>query len=201
MGNNKADEKLLYKSLKNIEEISDISKRAVLHAELAKAIATIAILKKESSLFFESIRSATKIHQKIRRQNCISTIIERGAKSVFGKDMSDIQIFIQNFPDISAEESLEIISALNEQILDRVKDKEQIIVSLRNLCKDNPLVTRTIVSDLLRKAERTGDFWYLSSGLQLQQFTSEIDGYPIREMVKAGISVARSSGNMRSSKI
>lgn len=193
----KMDENLLHRSLKNIEEISDISKRAVLHAELAKAIATIAILKKNSDLFFESIRSATKIHQKIRRQNCILTIIERGAKSVFGKEMSDIQIFIHNFPDISLEESLEIISALNEQILDRVKDKEQIMDSLRNLCKNNPVVTRTIVTDLLRKAERSGDYWYLSSGLQLQQSASEIDEYPIREMVKASISVARSSNNMQ----
>ncbi len=46
----KLDENLLYRSLKNIEEISDISKRAVLHAELAKAIATIAILKKDNIL-------------------------------------------------------------------------------------------------------------------------------------------------------
>ena len=193
----KLDEKLLYRSLKNIEEISDISKRAVLHAELAKAIATIAILKKDNDLFFESIRSATKIHQKIRRQNCISTIIERGAKSVFGKEMSDIQVFVRNFPDITPDESLEIISALNDQILDRVKDKEQVMISLRNLCADNPLVTRTIVTDLLRKAEKSGDFWYLSSGMELQRFMPDIDGYPIREMVKAGISVARSSKDMQ----
>ena len=64
----KLDEKLLYRSLISIEEISDISKRAVLHAELAKAIATIAILKKNNDLFLDSIRIASKIHQKIRRQ-------------------------------------------------------------------------------------------------------------------------------------
>ena len=45
------DEKLLYDSLSNIEEICDISKRAVLHSELAKAMATISILKKNSGYF------------------------------------------------------------------------------------------------------------------------------------------------------
>jgi hypothetical protein len=193
----KLDEKLLYRSLKNIEEISDISKRAVLHAELAKAIATIAILKKDNTLFLESIRIATKIHQKIRRKNCTSKIIEKGAKSIFGKEMLDIQIFMRNFPGISSDGSLEIISALNEQLLERVKDKDWIREVLSNLCRDNPFVLHTIVTDLLRKAEKSGDFWYLSTGLQLQQRAGEADEYPLREMVKAGISVARLSNNMQ----
>jgi hypothetical protein len=193
----KLDEKLLYRSLKSIEEISDISKRAVLHAELAKAIATIAVLKKNNDLFLESIRIATKIHQKIRRQNCISAIIEKGTKSVFGNEMFDIRLFIHNFPDISNEESLEIISALNEQLLERVKNKDQITAILRDLCQDNPRVSHTIVTDLFRKAEKSGEFWYLSSAMQLLQITEETDEYPIREMVRAGISVARSSNNMQ----
>jgi hypothetical protein len=71
------DEKLLTRSHLLIEEISDISKRAVLHAELAQALATIAILEKSRVLFFDSIRSAARIHQKIRRQACISSIIEK----------------------------------------------------------------------------------------------------------------------------
>ena len=112
------DEKLLYRSHLIIEEISDISKRAVLHAELAKALATVAILEKNRSLFFDGINSATKIHQKIRRQACISSIIEKGVKSVFGKEMLDISTFIQNFDSLEYEKQLEIVHALTEQLLE-----------------------------------------------------------------------------------
>jgi hypothetical protein len=191
------NQKLLYTSLLLIEEIGDISKRAVLHAELAKALATIAILEKDHASFFESIRSATTIHQKIRRQGCISGIIEKGAKSVFGKEMADIPQFIGNFTDISHDAYFEIISALTEQLLERIKDKKQIITILEPLCHDKPEVTGTIVIDLLKKAERSGDPWFLSTAMDLQQHISESDEYPIREMVRAGISVARNSNDMR----
>ncbi len=191
------NQKLLFTSLLLIEEIGDISKRAVLHAELAKALATIAISEKDHASFFESIRSATTIHQKIRRQDCISGIIEKGAKSVFGKEMADIPQFIGNFTDISHDAFLEIISALTEQLLERVKDKKQIITILEQLCNDKPEVTGTIVIDLLKKAERSGDPWFLSTAMDLQQHISDSDEYPIREMVRAGISVARNSNDMR----
>ena len=127
------DEKLLYRSHHIIEEISDISKRAVLHAELAKALATVAILEKNRTLFIDSIHSATKIHQKIRRQACISSIIEKGMKSVFGKEILDISLFIQNFDALSPEIQLEIVNALTEQLLDREKDKIHIITILQKI--------------------------------------------------------------------
>jgi hypothetical protein len=189
--------KLLYTSLFLIEEIGDISKRAILHAELAKALTTIAILEKDRASFFEGIQSATTIHQKIRRQDCISGIIEKGAKSVFGKEMTDIPQFIGNFAGISHDAYLEIISALTEQLLERVKDKKQIITILKQLCSDKPEVTGTIVIDLLKKAERSGDPWFLSTAMDLQQHLSHGDEYPIREMVRAGISVARNSNDMQ----
>ena len=157
------NQKLLHTSLHLIEEIGDISKRAVLHAELAKALATTAILEKDRDSFFDSIYSATKIHQKIRRHDCISIIIEKGAKSVFGKEMQDILLFLQNFKEIPNDAYLEIISSLTEQLLERVKDKQQIIAVLESLCSKKPEVTGTIVIDLLKKAERSGDSWFLSS--------------------------------------
>jgi hypothetical protein len=191
------NQKYLRTSLVLIEEISDISKRAVLHAELSKAMATIAILEKDRSLFFDSINHATAIHQKIRRQDCISIIIEKGARSIFGKEMVDIPQFLANFKGISPEACPEIISSLTEQLLERVKDKTQIITILEQLCRDTPEVTGTIVIDLLKKAERSGDPWFLSTAMDLQQHISDAEVYPLRELVRAGISVARNSSDMQ----
>jgi hypothetical protein len=191
------NQKLLNTSLFLIEEIGDISKRAVLHAELAKALATVAILEKNHTLFFDSILSATTIHQKIRRQDCISEIIGKGAKSTFGKEMADVPQFLSNFNDSPHDAYLEIISALTEQLLERVKDKKQIITILEDLCRDKPDVTGTIVIDLLKKAERSGDHWYLATAMDLQQHISDGDEFPVREMVRAGISVASNSNDMQ----
>ncbi len=190
------DEKLLYQSHHIIEEISDISKRAVLHAELAKALATVAILEKNRILFIDSIQSATKIHQKIRRQACISAIIEKGVKSVFGKEILDISLFIQNFDALSPEIQLEIVNALTEQLLDREKDKVYIITLIETLCEKLPFVTNTLVIDLLKKAELSGELWYLSSAINLHQLFLNAEAYPLRELVRAGISVAKHSNNM-----
>jgi len=190
------DEKRLRTSLSLIEDISDISKRAVLHSELAKAIATIAVLEKNRPLFLDSIIIATDIHQKIRRQSCINSIVEKGIKSAFSRDISDIPAFIQHFKDSNSDNQLEIISALVDQLLDREKDKQQITRVLQSLCETLPFVTETLVIDLLRKAEQSGDTWYFESAMKLQQLISNPDKYPIREIIKAGISVSRSSNEI-----
>jgi tetratricopeptide (TPR) repeat protein len=190
------NEKLLRRSHHIIEEISDISKRAVLHAELANAMATIAILEKNRLLFLESIRDATKIHQKIRRQSCILSIIEKGVKSTFGKEILDVPLFIQNFKDLPEESRLEIVSALTEQILERLKDKNEIIAILQILCERMPFVTSTLVVDLLKKAETSGDLWFLSAAITIHQLFLDHEVYPIRELVRAGVSVAKHSNSM-----
>jgi hypothetical protein len=191
------DKKLLCTSLRLISEIGDISKRSVLHAELSKALATIAIQDKDRAAFFYSITSTAEIHQKIRRQTCIASIIERGARSVFGKEMADIPGFMDNFSAISPEAQLEIISALTTQLLERTKDREQVMAILQTLCGARPSATSTIIIDLLRKAERSGEYWYLSSALELQQHISDTAGYPLREMIHAAIAVATATGNMQ----
>jgi hypothetical protein len=191
------DKKLLCTSLRLIVEIGDISKRSVLHAELSKALATIAILEKDRAAYFYSIKSAAEIHQKIRRQTCIASIIERGAKSIFGKEMTDIPPFMDNFGTISPEAQLEIISALTAQLLERTRDKEQILAILQAICRSRPSATSTVVIDLLRKAERSGELWYLSSALDLQQHISDSTTYPLREMIHAAIAVATATGNMQ----
>ena len=190
------DEKLLHRSHLLTDEISDISKRAILHAELAQALATIAILEKNRVLFFDSVHRAARIHQKIRRQTCISFIIEKGVKSVFGKEILDIYPFIQNFDKLSTEGQLEIVSALTEQLLERVKDRPQIITILQTLCERMPFVTSTVVIHLLKKAELSGDLWYLSAAITLHQIFLDTEAYPLRELVRAGVSVAKRSNNM-----
>ena len=190
------DQELIYTSLELIEEIGDISKRAVLHSELAKALATIAVLEKDRSSFFDSINQATGIHQKNRRHDCLVFIIEKGSRSIFGREMADVPLFITNFQKIPHDAYLEIISALTEQMLDRVKDKSLILETLQTLCKNNPSVTEILVLDLLKKAERSGDPWFLSSALDLQRHLLKSEPYPVRELVRAGISVAKNTKNM-----
>lgn len=191
------DKKLLCTSLRLISEIGDISKRSVLHAELSKALATLAIQKKDRDAYFYSIRSAADIHQKIRRQNCITSIIERGAKSVFDREMADIPRFIDNFRKIPLEAQLEIISALTAQLLERTRDSKQVLSVLQTICGILPAATSTIIIDLLKKAERSGEFWYFSSALELQQHIGDTASYPLREMIHAAIAVATSTGNMQ----
>lgn len=191
------DKRLLCVSFRLISEIGDISRRSVLHAELSKALATIAIQKKDRTAYFYSIQSAAEIHQKIRRQTCIALIIERGAKGAFGREMADIPRFIGNFSRVSPEAQIEIISALTAQLLERTRDKDQILVILHSICGTWPSATSTIIIDLLSKAERSGEFWYLSSALDLQHHISDAASYPLREMIHAAISVATATGNMQ----
>jgi len=191
------DKNLIYSSLHLIEEIGDISKRSVLHAELVKALATVAILDKNPVIFYDSIKHATTVHQKIRRQDCIREIIEKGAKSGFGKEMEDIPRFLEIFIDCSHEAYLEIVGAVTAQLLERLADKDQIIPILDRLCSNDQEVTETIIIDLLKKAERSGDSWFLVTAMDLQEHISRKDPFPLRELVRAGISVAKKTDEMK----
>lgn len=191
------DRKILFTSLSLIEEIGDISRRSILHAELAKALAIIAVQDKDQPLFITSIQCATQIHQKIRRQQCLSYIIEKGAKVHFGKDMADIIRFMDNFQESPPDAYREIISSLTGQLLDRTKDRNQIFTVLNGLCERNPAITGTIVIDILDKAERTGDPWYLKTAMDLQRQYSHAENPPVREIVRAGISIAKKTGDMQ----
>ena len=191
------DKDLIYSSLHLIEEIGDISKRSVLHAELVKALATIAILDKDLVVYYDSIRHATTVPQKIRRQDCITEIIEKGAKTGFGKEMEDIPHFLATFSDCSHEAYLEIVGAVTGQLLERLNDKGQIISILNRLCSNDQDVTETIIIDLLKKAERSGDRWFLVTAMDLQEHISSKEPFPLRELVRAGISVAKKTDDMQ----
>jgi len=193
---NKHDVNLLYRSLDLIKDINDISKRAVLHAEISKAIATIAIHRKNHGLFYDSIRSATGIPQKFRRKVCIFVIIEKGAKTAFANEILDIPKFMRNLADASPEDQAMIIEAVTRQFLDRVRTKDQVTTILNDLCKTLPFVSGIIILNLLKKAEKSGDLWYLSAAIELQRFLPPTEDSPIREIIHAGIAVACSSHSM-----
>ncbi len=82
-------------------------------------------------------------------------------------------------------------------MLDRIKEKSQVVTILDELCEKNPSVTSTIVIDLLDKAERTGDPWFLTTAIKLQNNVAATENYPVREIVRAGIAVAKKSGDTR----
>jgi len=187
---------LLHRSCELINEISDISKRAVLHAEIAMAMSTVAVIKKDSPLFYQSIRCSIIIHQKIRRQDCILSIIEKGARSGFAQELFDIPVFLQNFADADVESQREIISALTKQMLERVKDRNQITAILEKTCASIPFACDTVILALLKKAEKSGDKWYLAYATELQKFLPKEDKYPLREIIRAGMAIARNTKNM-----
>ena len=81
--------------------------------------------------------------------------------------------------------------------MEQVKDKAKIISVLTDLCKQDPVTITPIIINLLRKAEQSGDSWYLYSAIQLQPILNDNDSYPHREMVRAAVSIAHSSKDMK----
>ena len=195
IGNNNT---ILHHAQDRIGEINDISKRAVLHAEIAQALATIARHKKDMGFFLESIRLAATIHQKLRRRECLTNIIKIGVKSTFGKNVLEIHIFILNFESLPDEIRGDLISVLTEQFLDYTKNKDQINDNLKFLCRKLPFTSNLIIQNLLKKAERSGDFWYLLNAINFLQYLSSKKNYPVREIVHAGIVIAQHSHSTHS---
>jgi len=184
---------LLYRARDLIGEINDVSKRAVLHAEIAQALATIAIRKKDMRLFLESIKFAATIHQKLRRKECLTTIINSGVRSAFGKDLLEIRTFIPNFKSLPDEIQGDLANALVSQLLDHVKSKDLINDNLNFLCRNLAFTSELVVQNLLFKAERSGDMWYLSNAIDFLQYLPSKENYPVREIVRSGIAIARHS--------
>lgn len=188
---------LLYRLRDLIEGISDISKRAVLHADVAQAIAAIAIHKKDPKLFLESIHCASSIHQKLRRKECLAVIINSGVKSAFGKELLDIRRFSRNLQALPEEVQGELVSALTKQLLDHTKNKDLINENLDYLCKTLPFTSELVIQNLLLKAGRSGDEWYLSDAIAFLKYLPSRENYPVRELVRSGIAISRHSQSPR----
>lgn len=182
---------LLFQVHALICEINDISKRAALHAEIAQALATIAIKNGDFALFLESIQLTAEIYQKLRRRECIDNIISMGMRSTFGNEMLDIRALIAHFENLPKDIQGELIASLTEQLLDRVKNKNQILDDLVFLSKKMPFILELLLRNLLIKAERSGDPWYLTTAIGfIQDFPPE-EKAPVKDIVRAGIAIAR----------
>lgn len=191
------DKKLVYSSLNLIDDIGDISKRSVLHAELVKALATVAILDSDYSLYLDSIEAATAIPQKIRRQDCILEIIEKGSKSAFSNEMINPSRVIKRFSHCPHDAYLEIVGAMVGQLVERIHEKKKIVTIIDRICSDDNSLTETVIIGLLKKSERSGDPWFLQTAMDLLDHVSFTNPFPLRELVRAGISVAKGTNDMQ----
>ncbi len=193
---NVKETRLLYTSLELTELMGDISKRSLLHSELAKAIATIGILRQDLGIVVDAFRSATEIKQKIRRLNCIASIAEKTSRSVLGKHVSDIKSVLDEMEDVPEPRRVEIIAVLIEQLLDRLREKRQIYSTLLKLEKDIPLSATCIVIKLLEKAEKSGDRWYLEKALEFNERVEDPGWHPVKEIVSASTAVVEHVGDI-----
>jgi tetratricopeptide (TPR) repeat protein len=193
---NVKDTRLLYTSLELTELMGDISKRSLLHSELAKAIATIGILRQDLSIVVDAIRSATEIKQKIRRLNCISSIAEKTSRSALSREVSDIKAVMDRLQEIGDLRRNEVLSVLIEQLLDRIREKRQVYSTLLKLEKEITNGGKCIVLKLLEKAEKSGDRWYLEKALEFNGRIEDPEWYPVREIVNSSIAVVERIGDI-----
>ena len=170
--------------------INDVSRRAALHAEIAEALAVNAIKTKDFNLFLKSLTLTSQIHQKIRRRAGMDRIIGMGMQSVLGEDLRDIPSLLPHFNDLSPEIQGEMADSLTAQILDRVKNKDQVLDDLEFLNRKMPFVRDLLVKNLLIKAERSGDPWYLKTAISFIQELPHEEKAPVKDIIRAGSAIA-----------
>ena len=184
---------ILFRIRDLIRGINDISKRAALHADIAVAFATIAINTDNFDLFLEGIHFTTEIHQKIRRKETLNHIISTGMKSAFSKDLLDIRVLVSRFDSLSPELQKELINSLIEHYLDRITNKDRIYEDFCYLDDQKPTIHCLLVQNLLKKAERSGDPWYLTTAIPFLLNSRTKEKFPVKGVVRAGISIARAT--------
>ncbi|MDD5418739.1 MAG: hypothetical protein PHV57_02700 [Methanomicrobiaceae archaeon] len=194
-GKSARDVSLMYRGLEMLGEIGDISKQSRLHAEVAKAIATIGIDSGNIEIVVGALRSATEINQKIRRMNCLSTIIDATWKSPLKKEIADVEHILRMLADVPEERIVELLSIMTEQLLDRMRDRKQVYGKLLKLDEEMPAAGQTLVLELLKKAERSGERWYLEKAFEFNARRRVEGQLPIEEIVLSGIAVVEKTGN------
>ena len=90
-------------------------------------------------------------------------------KSPFGKDLLDIRALISHFEGLPTDIQGELIFTLTEQFLDRVKNKNQVKENFIYLGKKFPFAGEFLIQNLLKKAERSGELWYLTTAISLSR--------------------------------
>ncbi|HQC34566.1 MAG TPA: hypothetical protein PLG95_07525, partial [Methanoculleus sp.] len=178
-----------------LSEIGDISRQSQLHADVARAIAGSGIESGNIALVISGLSSATEINQKIRRTNSIADIVDATWKSSQKKEIADIEQIIDALPDVPEERLTEVLAILTEQLLDRQRDKKQVYARLIRIDDERPWAGQTLILELLKKAERSGERWYLEKAFEFNTRSTVEAKLPIEEIVLSGIAVVEKSGN------
>lgn len=187
------DEHLLFEGFVLINEITDVSKKAIVHADLAQALANIAIHKNNHDLYIASLLQAAKIHQKLRRKTCIEEIVKLGASSEFREEILDLETVIHNFEDLPEEVLINIVESVVEQILDKLPDKKPVLEKLHRVCKNKPALAGVMIQSLLENAERSADFSLLTDAMTFLPALPGPEAYPVKDIIHTGMAVARES--------
>ena len=186
---------IMQNALQVLTEIGDISRQSQLHADVARAIAGSGIESGNINLVISGLLSATEINQKIRRTNSIADIVDATWKSSLKKDISDVERVIDSLSGIPEERLTEVLAILTEQLLDRQRDKKQVYAKLLRLDDEKPWAGQTLVLELLKKAERSGDRWFLEKAFEFNARGVMETQLPIEEIVLSGIAVVEKTGN------
>ncbi|MFY9194916.1 MAG: hypothetical protein WAN99_06030 [Methanoculleus sp.] len=182
-------------ALQALSEIGDVSKQSQLHADVAQAIAAAGIESDDIHLVISGIRSATEIDQKIRRTNSIADIVDATWRSPLKKEIANIECIIDALSRVPEERLTEVLAILTEHLLDRQRDKKQIYTRLLRLDDEKPWTGQTLILELLRKAERSGERWYLEKAFEFNARSTVEAQLPIEEIVLSGIAVVEKSDN------
>jgi len=176
-------------------DIADISKRSVIHARLAIAIATIGIATDNFSTWADSIRTAADIRQKTRRQTCFMTIARMAAASPLYRRVRDVGGTITLLSDLDEDMQLEVAEALLWQVIQKETDRSEVAAIIGTLAENQPRIRPTIVTSLLRRAEQNGDPGYFRQAMDLQARIAGEGPYPTREFVRSALAVVRATGS------
>lgn len=183
------------RALELVPEIGDVSERADLHCKIVTAMVTIGIAERNLSIIYEAIRSASAILQKIRRISCTLTIIDMTWRSPVSRTIADIHTFMEAFRDLPEGRQTEIFECLVQELLERIRDKSQLYSILLSLERDVPESRRHLVVRLLKKAESTGDKWYIKKALEFNNRIADPAQVPLKEIIHSGVLIAEKTGN------
>lgn len=183
------------RALELVPEIGDVSERADLHCDIVTAMVTIGIAERNLSIVYEAIRSASSILQKLRRINCTLAIIDMTWRSPIARTISEIKTFMDAFSDLPEARQVEIFECLVHELLERIKDRSQLYSTLLSLEHDMPGSRRHLVIRLLKKAETTGEHWYIKKALEFNGRIDDPAQIPLKEIIHSGILFAEKTRN------
>lgn len=175
--------------------IADISKKSIINAQLAAAIAAIGSAQGDIALFTEGIRIASGIKQKTRRQECIAAIINSTTPAPFFATIADFPRLATILSGVPEPTLNETIAAILTTILTTEKDRDAIQRNIGRLVAGIPSAEATVIAVLLHQSETDGDVWFFAQAMALQGKKNGSGPYPVHEFVRAAIAVFHSTGS------